>query len=109
MDHYNVDNFNFFKAAFGDTLECNVDCKFVVFKILSVVNHECGEGFVVAFHPDGSIWIFCFLEGGYSVDAFNLSEVMRQEAVTEAMSKRLYDNISSFIRNHYIDTKEDET
>lgn len=106
---YNVDNFNFFEAAFGDTFTWYENGKFTEFKILSVVNHECGEGFVVAIHSDGSIWVFCSLEGGYSWDGFNFSEIMRSEIVTEEMSKRLYNNIFSFIRNHIIETEEGET
>lgn len=63
------------------------------YTIIASIDHECGEGFAVAIDKKGDLYIFCDLEGGYSEDFFNLSEVFRKTVLPPNMWEYISDSI----------------
>lgn len=63
------------------------------YAIIASIDHECGEGFALAIDRKGDLYIFCELEGGFSGDCFNLSEVMRNTVIPPEMWDDILDSI----------------
>lgn len=76
---YNVLYFN--RLKMGDIYKFNNK----EYTIIASIDHECGEGFALAIDNKGDLYIFCELEGGFSGDYFNLSEVIRNTAIPPEM------------------------
>lgn len=84
---YNVLYFN--KLKMGDIYKYNNE----EYTIIASIDHECGEGFALAFDKKGDLYIFCDLEGGFSGDYFNLSEVLRKTVLPPEIWEDIFDSI----------------
>jgi hypothetical protein len=84
---YTVLYFN--KLKMGDIYKYNNK----EYTIIASIDHECGEGFALAYDNRGDLYIFCELEGGFSGDYFNLSEVMRKTVIPPEMWENILDSI----------------
>ncbi len=54
------------------------NCEDIIHRIIRVVNHGSGEGFIITTDYDKNIYVFSLQEGGFSFDYVCISEILTE-------------------------------